>query len=335
MKTCLKCGAQLPDDAIFCNSCGEKLPENDGQINLAKNDAPAEKTANSKAANNNTPNNDASVNVNPAPAPNPAPNNNVQADFPTNNETLNNAKKQTKQKLIGLVAVVLAVLILVILVASLILGSSSYKKPIKDLVNAVNKRSTKIESYAGSFLPSFGLTALNDTMKLVKSKAPDAYKEFDEELTDRINEMYEDLADTYGDNFKVSVEYKDAQKIEKDSREWNEIEDAWTNLYFMLEKAKIDDDDLYDDIADDLEDEYDVSFSDKDIDKMEKIGENLLDKVDTAKIEEAYKIKIKVTIKGSEDDDSEKIDFYVVKINGKWIIDPASNLGALTSYAIF
>ncbi|MBP3469462.1 MAG: zinc-ribbon domain-containing protein, partial [Lachnospiraceae bacterium] len=42
MKTCPKCGNQLPDDAAFCNNCGEKMAvlAADAAATTAENVAP-------------------------------------------------------------------------------------------------------------------------------------------------------------------------------------------------------------------------------------------------------------------------------------------------------
>ncbi len=76
MKICANCGAQLPDDAAFCNNCGSALTENNNNTEsaapAADNAAPAEQPAQAPAP--------APVPV-PAPAPQPNAQQNYQQNF--------------------------------------------------------------------------------------------------------------------------------------------------------------------------------------------------------------------------------------------------------------
>lgn len=41
MKFCTKCGKQLPDDANFCNACGQKTDAQQPRVQAAQQSAPA------------------------------------------------------------------------------------------------------------------------------------------------------------------------------------------------------------------------------------------------------------------------------------------------------
>ena len=103
----------------------------------------------------------------------------------------------------------------------------------------------------------------------------------------------------------------------------DEYDDDWKD---MLEDL---DDDL-EDALDDLEDEYgkhaklSVDFLDKkkasksDLEELEEI----YDEVD-ATVKKAYKVKVEMTFKGKDDEESEKLTLYVVKIKGDgWKLAP-------------
>lgn len=96
---------------------------------------------------------------------------------------------------------------------------------------------------------------------------------------------------------------------------------------FMDMADQIDEEDM-EDMVDDLEDEYGeklkVSY---DITKKEKIKKDNLKDVqeyiserydEDVKVSKGYEIKVKATIKGKDDEDTDTQKMYVYKIDGKW-----------------
>ena len=65
-----------------------------------------------------------------------------------------------------------------------------------------------------------------------------------------------------------------------------------------------------------------VSKKKADKDDLEELQE-LYDDTFDADVKKAYKVKVKLTIKGKEDEDSEKANLYVVKVKGDgWKLAP-------------
>lgn len=93
MKKCPKCGVELPDDAAFCNNCGENLAEKPA-------DAPAEEKKEEP----------------------------VVAPVSENNQVLENAKEANKNTKIGLIAVVGVVAILALIVVCVLISSMTGPK---------------------------------------------------------------------------------------------------------------------------------------------------------------------------------------------------------------
>lgn len=102
---------------------------------------------------------------------------------------------------------------------------------------------------------------------------------------------------------------------------------------FMDMSDKIDDEDL-EDRLDNLEDEYGekIKISYK-IAKKEKIKKSELDDVteyikktyeEDVKVSKGYEVKVKATIKGKDDDETDTQKLYVYKIDGKWCYFPVS-----------
>ena len=137
---------------------------------------------------------------------------------------------------------------------------------------------------------------------------------------------YKKAIDNY---FDVMFKGK-ADKIEKlcPSEYWD-----WYEEEYDKDLADIKDDykDNWDDLLEDFEDEFGKNFkatykvtdkkelSDK---KLKTIQDNLKESYDIAKksVKKAYKLDLDVELKGKDDEDSEEITVYAVKIGGSWYI---------------
>jgi len=96
----------------------------------------------------------------------------------------------------------------------------------------------------------------------------------------------------------------------------------------FMEMDKTVDEDFMEDMKDELEDEYGeklkISYK---ITKKEKIKKDDLEDVkeyiekkyeEDVKVSKGYEIKVKATIKGKDDEDTDSQKMYVYKIDGKW-----------------
>ena len=281
MKNCPKCGVQLPDDAVFCNNCGNNLSAEPQQA---------------------------------APAAEP-----VAA--PVNNATLDSAVEKNKNTKIGMIAIIGGAAVVVILLLCLLVSSlgGGYKSPINDLVKALNKESTNYEDFVNAVAPDFVATACVDLVDLIRDVDADVIEDFEEDLTDSLEDGYDDWADDYGDNWRISVDFRDEEELDEDELE--EIQELYEDFYDSLDDMDLDDEETYEDLADYLEDYYDMELSDSQIKKLQKICEALLGEFEDVEITEGYVLDVKLTIEGREDDDDEKMDITVICVNGSWCID--------------
>ena len=357
MKTCPKCNAQLPDDAAFCNECGASVsavkPNTAAPANNANNANPApantsagnssdakasdsapaaannasNATANNAAANNAAtanaaPNNAADTNTaaNNAANANGAPTGTEPVDIPfqpfaKDGDVAKALNKLGPQK-IGIIAAaaVAVIAILIILISSL----GAYKKPINTLVSLANKKSTNIPAYVDCVAPSFVSSSYKSLLGTLKGG--DAKKELEETIKDAFDDAWDELEDEYGKNWKISVEWKDADRLS--NKKLDAIKDRWEDIADTLGKAELDDEDTYESIADSLDDKYDTELNTK---QVAQIMGKLADQFENAKITDGYEVDLKLTIEGKDGHDTTKMDgIYVIKVNGQWIIDPTS-----------
>lgn len=114
------------------------------------------------------------------------------------------------------------------------------------------------------------------------SAFPKKYIEKQEDENDDLEDEIEDLLEMF--NEYAEEEYGDRIRIK----------------IKVTDKDKFDEDDL-DDLRDRMKSYYDLSKS---------------------KITQAWELEVEVTIKGSEDKDTEDTDFIVFKYDGKWYLSP-------------
>ena len=315
MKTCPKCGNQLPDDAAFCNNCGEKMT------------APAADAAATTAEN-----------VAPVPVPAPAGDNTASTNnngAPVNNATLEAAQQKSKNSQIGIIAVAAAAVILVVIlivVLSSALGGG-YKAPIKNLVNNFNRGNTNVEDYLSCVAPKFAVSTYSDVYDLIKSVDKDVIEDFDEEVKDSFEEFFDEAEDTFGKDYRLSYEIKDAERLDKDEIE--DLQEVYEDLFDMIDdNIDYEDEDIYEDLADELEDYYDLELSNSQITKLRKIVISFMDNLDNFKIQDAYEVKLKLVIEGKDDSEKTTVTIYVIKVNGQWFIDPNSLMSSMGGSSI-
>lgn len=146
------------------------------------------------------------------------------------------------------------------------------------------------------------------------------------------------LANLFGGGWKkaidnyVDVSFKGkANKIEKlaPKEYWEYLEDEDED--FDLKDAIEEYEDEFEDMMDDLEDEYGKNLKIKakieDKEKLSKkdiskIADALKDEFDIKKksVKKGYEVDVDLTIKGSEDEDSDETTLTVIKIGSKWYI---------------
>ena len=341
MKICPKCNAQMPDDTKFCNNCGTSLADvapalsgNNDNNNSQQSGSPFpmpvfnSNTDNSQNqgmnqgnmnsfgqgnSNNFGQGNNNNFGPGNMDQQQPQPGMNPLFSAPPAEEPKKN-KKTGLFMIIGGVAACLVIALVVVLV--LVLGGG-YKQPVNKLVSLVNSKSMDVNAYMACVAPSFVPETYKEALTLIKGG--DAKSELDDAIKDAFDDAFDSLEDEFGKDWKVSVEWKKNKKLS--DKDIEDLQGNYDSLTKMLSKADLDDEDTWEDIADMLDDEYDSELNTA---KAVKAAENLLKKMENFKITEGYEVKVKVTISGKKNSESETMEANVVKANGKWFIDPLS-----------
>ncbi len=331
MRKCPKCGTELPDEALFCNECGEKLPDpvveekkeepsDDKNASESAEKAPETPAAAEKASE--TP-----VAATETAASSPAASGMASYTAPIDNSVLAKAQKESKNNNIGKIAVaiggVLVIILLCILFANMLGGG--YKAPLKKLCNNFNKQNADVETYLSCFAPGFAVDLYKDVYGIFKSADKGVMEDFDEKVAEMFEDFYDDAADEYGDDFKLTYEIRNAEQL--DSRDIKDIEELYEDLFDSIEdNFDYEDEDTYEDLADDLDKDADISLSSSQIRKLQKAVESFMGKFEDFKIQDAYEVKVRFVIEGEDGNDKATATFYIIKVNGDWFIEPNSFL---------
>ncbi len=205
------------------------------------------------------------------------------------------------------------VVVLAVLIVSL-MGSGSYKTPIKTLVKLINKQSTDAFAYQELMDPI--ITDYTRNLYNILKKNDDVKENFSD-MKSNLADFYEDI-----DGFKITkCDFVAAKEMK--SKDLREIQKSINNDYIddMIEEIDELDKGDYEDMADDL----DISVGDAK--KVAKATKSYLQALRKVKVTKGYEVTIRIYGKYQGDTDkTDKMDVQVIKVNGKWRIYQASSL---------
>ncbi len=219
-----------------------------------------------------------------------------------------------KEKITGnknfkfIAAAVIAVILLIIIIVS---ASGSYKTPIKKYEKVMNGKATTIEKMVSYESNGFTASELKAIVNANKKIDKDEYKDKNESLKER----KDDLKDQYGNNFKIKIKIDDKEKLDKDDLKdiQNELREAGKSGFNELSNTT----------AEDLADELDTSKSKAKT--LLKATKKYFKKLKTCKVTAGYTVSCTVITSGKELDEpiEKSVDYTVIKVNGKWILEDA------------
>lgn len=145
--------------------------------------------------------------------------------------------------------------------------------------------------------------------KEYKKTVKEILKNSGDQIDDLWSYSFDDLEDEYGKNVKISYKVKKKEKLTKDEKK--SISEGYAAFA-----------DLSSGVTDCIENlDKCTELSDKEINKLVKIVEKLEKKLEKIKVTDGYLMTVDLIAKGKDDDDSEKVDIVVIKVDGDWTID--------------
>lgn len=298
MAICSNCGYEITDGSAFCQQCGAKV---EPQV---------------------TP-----INPEPQAAPEPTPTPVVPQSTPVIPSSYDGAgmggadpykpKKSfdiksitSNKKLCGIIGGVVGAILLIVIITK-IFGGGSPQAQIKAMIKAYNKRSTSYSTIDKSYMNEYRAAVEKTRLELQAKYEMADFDSLKEYAEDMLEDGFDEFDDEFGDDWKMSVEIKKVKDIKKSADEFERMEDYWDSFVEGLEDSAENYEDRADRTSDSDEEDYYTELAEK--------YEKYANKYGKYKVTAVKEIKVKVSIKGDDDKDSETTTMYFAKVGGKWI----------------
>ena len=237
---------------------------------------------------------------------------------PAGGNDLQNQATALVEKVKGLdkkILIGVPVALVVIIIAFMLLGGGSQMSPVNDYIKLINKQEIDSHKLEYALTPDFRANLLKNVHK--QTAEMDRYEDMVEDRSEYFEDIYDEINDEY-DKWKIGFEVKEKEKLSKKKLE--DIQENWDDYFDDYIEDSLDhyDDCLKDD--DDLEDFADsMDIDEKEAEKLIKAAKKYAESFEDVKIQEAYEVKGKFTIKADKDEwESETVKLILVKINGDW-----------------
>lgn len=282
---CQNCGQEIPDDSRFCDYCGQPQQVYDGQ----------------------------GTGEQQGYGPYGEPPVNYDTQGYGNQPVYGTEPKRNSGKLIGIIVCLLAAVVIIVILRACFGGKPT--TPLNNIQKIINKQETDITKIVDATTPGFVSDAYKDMLKVLKGnkqykkEMKEILKNSEDQMDDLWANMFDHYEDKYGKNVKISYKVKKKEKLTKDEKKsisegyaaFADLSSGVTACIENLDKC--------------------TELSDKEINKLVKIVEKLEKKLEKIKVTDGYLMTVDVITKGKDDDDSEKVDIVVIKVDGDWTID--------------
>ncbi len=235
---------------------------------------------------------------------------------------------KVSDKKIAIIACTLVVVVLVIFLLVKLFGG--YKRPIRLLVKAMNDASCELEDYTDSTNKVFA-NLIDDALDLVDDIDDDIKDDLDDALEDTFEDAYDNLEYAYGKKIKITYEIEDEEKIGKE--ELKGFEDNLSEISKVIADEELSDADELMDMVEGvlnmygMEDAFEDIVTKKNIKKVAKFLKSVEKEFGKVDVDAGYIITLDVEVKGRDGDEKFRdVTLMVLKVNGKWGIEPSSLL---------
>lgn len=232
------------------------------------------------------------------------------------------AKKNKKKG--GLVSFLIVVAMVAVLgLAGVFVYQMVYEKPyeraIGEMFSPLNERSITLDTYLESLFPSIICKDIDDIIKAYCEETGMSYAKVVAELNKQIGKTMDEFEDRWGSDFKFDYDVIDERKLS--SEELEEVSDAYKNVSQLFSQ--------YSTSGDTLKDEGKM--------KSYEAYNKLLEDFSNMEFEEGYELEVELSMENvkGKDDTEQKTSLYVVKTDGKWMVDLMHYLNQLGDLGLF
>lgn len=246
--------------------------------------------------------------------------------FQVQSTSLDMEKKRAKKnkKKGGLVSFLIVVAMVAVLgLAGVFVYQMVYEKPyeraIGEMFSPLNERSITLDTYLESLFPSIICKDIDDIIKAYCEETGMSYAKVVAELNKQIGKTMDEFEDRWGSDFKFDYDVIDERKLS--SEELEEVSDAYKNVSQLISQ--------YSTSGDTLKDEGKM--------KSYEAYNKLLEDFSNMEFEEGYELEVELSMENvkGKDDTEQKTSLYVVKTDGKWMVDLMHYLNQLGDLGLF
>ncbi len=223
-------------------------------------------------------------------------------------------KAQIPVKLIGAIGgAVVALILIIVLISSC--GGGGYMNPINKAIELENKKSCTLDQSIDAMTNGFLASEFKNLYKDLKSF--EDYKDYAADVKEASEDSYKAMQDEYGDNFHVSFNKEEQDKI--DSKDLKNVRDNLRSKGESLANTLKSYKDLSNTEKAELADRFDVKKAD--LDKIYNDLKKIADTLSKVKVDEGYEVggTLKITGKELDEPDETHQTLNVYKVNGTWL----------------
>lgn len=293
---CPKCGEELHNDAKYCDACGCSIEQKDNDI------LHSTKVFTGMGEQDET--------------------------FHVQSTTLEmeqkRLKKKKKEKKGGVVSLlIIMAMVLALGIAGVFVYRALYEKPYERAVGKMlallNDRSTSLDDYLKTLLPDKICKDIDEIIKADSEETGRGYEKEKADINKSLNSVMDKYESQWGDDFKFDYDVIDERKLSSD--ELADVSEAYANMSQLANQFSLSGD----------------SLSDEGRIKSYEAYNKLIEDFENIEFEEGYELEVEITMSSSssKQDSEERTKLYVVKTDGKWIIDFMHYLNELGNMNLF
>jgi|GEM_PF-4185166 len=235
-------------------------------------------------------------------------------------------KRSGAGKWLAIIGLALVAVILLIILLVNVLGSS-YQTPLKKMVSYMNDQSTDVDDFFAPY-PKVIVEFYNKALATAKEGyelmgKSEEIEKVPQNISKELTNKYDEYEEKVGKNLKFSYTIKEKERLDEArlkayALSYGSVAAKVENYTDKLARTKV------------IMTKAGMKAKDANAycEKVEALLKDLsaeFKEISDGGITDGYTVSVKLIFEGKDDSDYEEINYQILKINGKWCIDPLSS----------